>query len=709
MQNRDFDSVSDAAIFYIGLGWDPLPAYSGTKVPSHGNGWEKLRGTDDDAVERFSEGAMLNIGLVTGITCVDVDLDTANSRRYAKYFLPDTLKVTKSGEVTHYLYDIPKGHPPIETVQFEMTGNKMSCEVRGVAPNGNPQFTMVGPSIHPDGPKIGITEGQPKAVVSGEDLAKKVRLIAVCDLVTPYWESGGARHNLSLGLTGFLLKNGYAGADCNDVITAITEVCNDPDDRLAQIAATLRKYENGGKIAGENLLKDYLPEEAFLKLKSWFGVQDVKMEDFDLDEILAVPFDQRLPYLTYVREAEVFTTDGDPIKAQQLHDTFSASKKEINNARDNCKRVRGFGYFPNKSLIVNNGVDKFWNHWRGTGLIPKEGDVEKFIEHVKSLCDNEPESYETLLKFAAHAVQKPEQKVRWMPILIGGQGSGKSTFCDILGRLVGSHNYSAISAQDLLTGWSSLIENRVLIAIEEMRISHSSQTKALANVLKEKVTNDTITISKKYINEYQVDNVARFIGLSNHLVPIEIERTDRRYFVVRSKTAVPNSGLTVHDARKGWIDGYHNWLYNEGGIEAILHYLMNLDISDFNPDMAPEASEEQAMHKKIIHHTTSAPVLTEEVTDLIDALLDENPVGIIEAREFRKRFLEDNSSTITAQKVNACCDYLGIRRESVIGKKGGKTRRYSFIVLDKELNNKSPSELVDRYLGSEEAEENTGF
>ena len=121
----------------------------------------------------------------------------------------------------------------------------------------------------------------------------------------------------------------------------------------------------------------------------------------------------------------------------------------------------------------------------------------------------------------------------------------------------------------MLGNWTGTLENKLLIAIEEMRISHGSQTKALANALKEKVSNDSVTVKRKYINEYQIQNVIRFIGLSNYVFAIEIEGTDRRYYPIVSKTVSPHSGLTVADATAGWSQGYHQWLLFEDGLSLI--------------------------------------------------------------------------------------------------------------------------------------------
>jgi len=706
MRVREFASALEAAEYYVSLGWQPIAGRPAGKIPLNKD-WKTAPWKEGVELARFNENGSANIGLLLGKTCVDVDLDTPNARRYAPLLLPPTLLLKKDGMVTHYLYDMPVGHEPIHTKQFTLPSNKMSCEMRGTDGSDVSQYTMVGPSTHPSGAKVELLGDAPAVITSGEWLFRQVRLIATCDFLTPYW-SDGSRNNLTLGLSGFLAKNHYDEETILSVVEALGEITGDTEDRSAQVRSTVAKLESGGRVAGEQTLRQHLPADAFEALKRWYSDQVTRLEDYEIDEIDALPLEQRLPYLTYVIDADVFTTDGSHLKSNQIPIIFgnAASQKDIRQAMLKCNNVKSFGYFPNKELIVKAGVENYWNNWRPSTLAPAEGNIDPFLEHVSSLCDGEQESISTLLGFMSHAVKKPEEKVRWMPILIGGQGSGKSTLCDIMGRLVGMHNYSAIAAADMLGNWTSLLENKLLVAIEEMRISHSTQTKALANALKEKVTNDKVTVKRKYINEYQIDNVTRFIGLSNHLVPIEIEASDRRYYVIVSANAVRNSGVTVSDSTKGWIVGYHDWLYFNGGLEAILHFLLEYDTHLFTPNKAPLQSDRQKKFKESIQETTTSPDRAEEAAEALQYLSMNHPICEIQTiRNYMTR--EQGISNASNRLVNAVLDHYGYRRFSITKNEAGKpTKRYSLCLLstEKEFSIMSDRELLDAYLKHIESE-----
>ena len=678
---REWSSVQEAVDYYIDQGWHPIAGRPNAKIPANKD-WKTTVWKQDIEVARFSGGNKHNVGLLLGKTCVDIDLDSPNSRRYAPLLLPKTLMLQKDGVVTHYLYNIPSGHDPIQTKQFTLPSNKMSCEMRGTDGSGSPQYTMVAPSTHPSGAKIEAVGPEPVTIQSGEWLFRQIRLVATCDLITAYW-SDGSRHNLALGLSGFLAKNQYDEDTILEVIQAIGQITGDHEDRSNQVKATIRKWTNGGRIAGEQTLSTHLPKETFEVLKRWYSDQITRLEDYEIDEIVNTPMEERMPYLTYVVDADVFTTDGNHLKSNQIPLIFGrvSSAKEIASHMRKCNKVRGFGYYPNKGLIVKDGIEKYWNNWRPGDIQPKQGDVKRFLDHVSSLCDGEQESIKALLGYAAHAVKKPEEKVRWMPILVGGEGSFKTTFCDILGALVGRHNYASIPAGDMLGNFTGAMQNKLIVSIEEMRISHKAQGKALANALKEKITNDTMTIKIKYVNDYQVANVVRFIGLSNFVVMVEMSGTDRRYYPIVSKTAVKNSGVTVAEATNGWGQGYHHWLYNEDGLEAILHYLLDYDTNMFDPNHAPIQSSRQKEIKRMIQDVTTAPDRSEEIYDVIMKM--SNQTYVCEISDIRRMLTESEGlNNISNRMIGNAMDYFGLRRIAITkNTRGSASKRYNLCVL----------------------------
>lgn len=632
--NKNASLVQDEAKFYTKLGWFPIPGKVRSKRPPDEKGWDaKTRKCEPIKVlEAFSiaDKAAINVGLLVGKHCVDIDLDSVNSRRLAPYLLPKTINLRRGNRITHYLYTIGEEvDGGIQTRQFMGPGGGMLCEIRGLTSTGKYQYTMCSPSIHPDGDIVERIGEVPHVIQDAEALLKDIRLLAVCDVMLSNW-GAGSRNTLAMGLAGFLTRHGYDPERITTAIAAICEQSGDDENRAAQVKSTLHKHENGQNIAGEKLLREALPTEALDCIRSWFDPLLVQPKDYNIDDInLLHPVDQ-FPYLAYLIQQDRYTTNGTTLlKRTQVAEVFAQKfpPKALSKLLTNCPKLTGLGYAPSRPLWYEEGNNSYWNTWRGTEIQPKPGPITLFHELINFVCDGDIETANVVIRFLAHAVKHPGEKVRWMPIFIGGQGTGKTTICEFLCILVGTHNTASIPAATLIGNrFTGILKDRLVVCIEELRISHMAQSKALATVLKEKVTNDTILINEKNMPEYEQPNRIRFIGCSNYQVPMEIETNDRRYYPIISDTAIPGTELyalyqdpvfkTAHHKR---LRATHEWFKEGGGAEAVLHYLLNeVPLDDFACTHAPNMTHKQLEHKRLIQQETSSPEFTEEVKDTID-------------------------------------------------------------------------------------------
>jgi len=685
----DNQKVKQEAHFYTSLGWHPTPGKPQSKVPLHGKGWNEVKHTGyDEIIEQFNKlddkEMPYNLGLLVGKELVDIDLDSENSRKLAPFILPNTIKLKKGNSVTHYLYHLDEGLEPLQTRQFpvpteDMSKKEMMCELRGVDSRGNYQYTLASGSIHPSGLKIERIGDTPYTIKSHEEIFNLVRLLAFSDAMVRHW-GRGTRSNLALGVVGFLLKNGYHEDLIEGALAGICEVAGG-DPKNAELHNTVRKFENGQPVAGEKILKENLPSYAFDKIKSWFSTNLLGLADFDLGDINSLELEKRWPYLVYLANQSCFTCDGRTmLKRVDVNDLFARQLdvKSRNTLMAMSHKLNGLDYIPGQSLIVNDGPNTYWNAWLPTDLKPIEGDVELFLKHVGFICDKEPESVDALLSFMAHAVQRPEEKVRWMPLLIGGQGTGKTTLGDILGHLVGMSNFGSIPAADMLGNFNTPLKNKLVIVVEEMRISKSTQTTALATALKEKITNDIMLIKEKNVPEYYINNRLRFIGTSNHQSPIEIEPGDRRYYIIKSKT----TGRTINQSEQissaKFFKKYRDWLHNQSGLENILHFLLNYDLSKFTPDSAPLMSVVQAAKKHEIAYETTVPHFFHEVQEWCD----EADNDLVAFRDFKEGFDDKFPNARLSDKMfNHLVEMNGgLKVRKMVSHQGKKVRVNGFVI-----------------------------
>jgi hypothetical protein len=103
-------------------------------------------------------------------------------------------------------------------------------------------------------------------------------------------------------------------------------------------------------------------------------------------------------------------------------------------------------------------------------------------------------------------------------------------------------------------------------------------------VIKTHITSDEVVISEKYMPTRQQPNYATFYISANVADILTTDADDRRVLMVDFRP----SKLHRDDDDPYWPN-FHKWL-KSGGIEAVAHYLLTLDIDDFNPNFYPPYS-----------------------------------------------------------------------------------------------------------------------
>jgi|GEM_PF-354677 len=252
-------------------------------------------------------------------------------------------------------------------------------------------------------------------------------------------------------------------------------------------------------------------------------------------------------------------------------------------------------FFVNPDTVCYVGIefnpkDTSANHlnlWEGPTIAPQEGlwlQIQEFLHDI--ICNKDWDCYLYLIFFIAHALQKPEEKPGVMMILIGGQGTGKGTFGRIC-QNIWSATYIQVNNIDAVIGtFNAILERAYIVFMDEALFAGNRRG---TDELKSIVTEPIIQISEKYQPSRQIRSCHRFIAATNADHFKNTERDDRRDFTLR-----------VSDIRKGDLE-YWKLLNDEienGGVEAMVHDLLAIDLSGFNVRNKPNTKElvEQKIH-----------------------------------------------------------------------------------------------------------------
>jgi len=279
-----------------------------------------------------------------------------------------------------------------------------------------------------------------------------------------------------------------------------------------------------------------------------------------------------------------------PLLLQQFSDdTFEEPKangegfKTVNAADawtkwENRRKYDDIGYFPGDDPIVNdNGVDKI-NTWPGYLCDPVEGNVKPFMDLMDFLFEGEPELKDWVIKWLAYPLQNPGSKVLTAVLLVSRrQGIGKSFVGYIMGEIYGD-NFSVIGQDELQSSYNDWVVSKTFVLGEEITGNNSRRE---ADRLKNMLTREVLNVSIKYQPGYKMSDCANYLFTSNHVDALFLDDYDRRTLVHEIKSK-PKS-----DA---WYKKIDKWRQSSAGPPALFYYLLNVDLSDFNPKAPAPAS-----------------------------------------------------------------------------------------------------------------------
>jgi len=211
-------------------------------------------------------------------------------------------------------------------------------------------------------------------------------------------------------------------------------------------------------------------------------------------------------------------------------------------------------------------------------LFPLPGSVRPMLKHFRYLIPNKEER-EIVLDYIAFIIQKPGEKIRWMPVIKGVKGIGKSIIAElIIAPLIGMSNFKPVDSKAVKRDFNSWQLDAQIVCFHELKIGDTRrEKKALTDSLKSFIADPTIQAHRKGIDEYTALNKSNVIGFTNHEDAIMITADERRFCMIRSEV-VPKS---IH-----YYNDFTTWLKNNK--EEMLNYFDERDTSNFNYSTAPD-------------------------------------------------------------------------------------------------------------------------
>lgn len=236
----------------------------------------------------------------------------------------------------------------------------------------------------------------------------------------------------------------------------------------------------------------------------------------------------------------------------------------------------------------------------------------------------EPDYRRWFTDFLAYLVQKPGQKVRWVPLIQGCEGCGKTFWADLMSVALGKRNVSKLAGSNILEGThNDWAYGTQLVVIEEIRvIGHNRH--AVMDKLKPCISDDRISLRRMYEAARTVPNITNYVMFTNYQDSLAVTEHTRRYFVISSPMQREEDVKAMGGAE------YFKPLFamldeNPGGVRA---FFENYKISS---DFDPEGRAPVTTYLKELAENASSPLaaaVRNAITDKAHALVRDDLVSV---------------------------------------------------------------------------------
>ena len=282
----------------------------------------------------------------------------------------------------------------------------------------------------------------------------------------------------------------------------------------------------------------------------------------DPDDVPALQLRQRLRMEEYILKTMtppvfIFLPDGpassnrEPRSFREGHDLFANIKVPVLKPGDKKPESKPFfrWWLQREDMRQYNDIqfrpppltlaDGHYNTWSGfkiEEIAPTPVDITLFLNHCTVLMEGNSEWGDYLLDVLAHRVQRPGERTEIALLLLGLQGTGKTTFFTLFCRLFYDHNYLITEKAEQITGKFHLLAEKVVVLWEE---AESQDTHSAADRIKHLTTAESEYSEKKGKDARQHPMCFLPIITTNHIgrKSVNIEATDRRWVVMRTPAA----------------------------------------------------------------------------------------------------------------------------------------------------------------------------
>jgi hypothetical protein len=269
--------------------------------------------------------------------------------------------------------------------------------------------------------------------------------------------------------------------------------------------------------------------------------------------------------------------------------------------------VSGSVFEPNKGSFVSLYGSEWCNTYQSfTSTQMPASDLTLFLEFIQRLFPH-PDERIVCLQWLAHIIQHPEQRPSWHLMLVSEVGTGKGFLIESILKPMLRHVATVSSYSEITEKFSTLMECNLLILLDDPK----SKSDSTMTMMKSKLSEPTVFITHKNMEGRMVNTYARFILASNEDRPLKLDADERRWYAPTKLVHKIDRAETQR-----FVTELAKWLVEPGSIEGVYEWLIEYDLTGFDPKYVPQS----AQLRKMIDLSRNP------MDDFFEEFLEENPV-----------------------------------------------------------------------------------
>jgi Family of unknown function (DUF5906) len=303
--------------------------------------------------------------------------------------------------------------------------------------------------------------------------------------------------------------------------------------------------------------------------------------------------------------------------------------------------------------IMRSGVTCFNLYRPPTIKLGNAAKATRWLDHARYVFGADAEH---IIKWLAHRVQRPREKINHALLVGGAQGIGKDTLLEPVKHAVGPWNFIEVSPQHMLGRFNGFLKS-VILRISEARDLGDVDRFEFYDHMKAYIAAppDVLRVDEKNLREYSILNCCGVIITTNHKTDgIYLPADDRRHHVAWSD-------LTKEDFPPDYWNDLYRW-YEGGGTRHVAAYLAQLDLTSFDPKAPPPKT---AAFFAIVDSSRSPE--DAELADVLDRIGNPDTITLSRIRaeatgEFQTWVMDRKNRRVISYRLEVC-GYVRVRND----------------------------------------------